>query len=219
MWNCNSTYSAFLVSVSFKPSQTYHPTESAAFTANSMLLDLAPELQIQIMQFCSPDALSSLSGVQSSLRDIAEHLLYSHVYFYAQPLELIQNWKSKSREWALKENRSLLHTLITNPRKAGMMKTLCVEFETFFFCSKYSFETLKALHTFLVKLSEALRYLPNLVDLRIMHDKTTFDISEGSLSQAIRFVLRFGYRSCHYLMVIVQGRLLQTPYTMPRLLS
>ena len=42
----------------------------------------------------------------------------------------------------------------------------------------------------MVKLSEVLQHMPNLVDLRIVHDKTTSDISNGSLSQAIRFVLR-----------------------------
>lgn len=168
----------------------YHPTEATAFSTNTMLLDLAPEIQIQIMQFCSPGSLPSLSRVQSSLRDIAEHLLYSRVHLYARPLDLIQDWRSGSYKWVLKEKRSVLHTLIANVRKAGMVKALYIELETAIFCTKYSFENLKALHPFMVKLSEVLQHMPNLVDLRIVHDKITSDISNGSLSQAIRFVLR-----------------------------
>lgn len=39
---------------------------------------------------------------------------------------------------------------------------------------------------FLVMPSETLRHMPNLMDLQ---DKTIYDVSEGSLSQAIRFVV------------------------------
>lgn len=167
-----------------------------------MTLDLAPEILIQIMQFCSPNSLSSLSRVQTSLRDIAEYLLYSRVHFYARPLDLIQDWRSGSCRWALKEKRSLLHTLIANVRKAGMVKTLYIELETVIFCTKYSFENLKALHSFLLKLSEALQHMPDLVDLRIVHEKTTSDISQGSLTQAIRFVLLIDHR----FLVVIFGR-------------
>ena len=148
--------------------------QAAEFSVNGMPLDLAPEIQIHIMHFCSPGSLSSLSRVQTSLRDIAEYLLYSRVCFYARPLDLIQRFGPC--QWALKETRSLLHTLIVNVRKAGMVKTLYIDLETFLM--KRSFhESLKALHSFVFKLSEALQHMPNLMDLRIVYDIVTTDIS------------------------------------------
>lgn len=44
------------------------------------MLDLAPEIQLRILQFSSLGDLSSLSRVHTSLRDVAEYVLYSNIH-------------------------------------------------------------------------------------------------------------------------------------------
>ena len=166
-----------------------------------MLLDLAPEIQYQIMQFCPPGALSSLAMVHTSLRYAAEQILYTHVCFHGHERRdrIISNW-------VLKENLSLAHTFVANPWKAGMVKTLVIKFAagTTRLTVLQEREDLKAFHSFLVMLSEALQHMPNLVDLCILQDMVMYrdsDVFQESLtqfSQATRFVLRTDH--C-YLMV------------------
>lgn len=146
-----------------------------------MLLNhFAFEIWHEILRFCTSSTLSSLSRVNTSLRDLAEYVLYGHIYFSTCPFDLIRDKACKS--WALTEKRSLLHTLSTNTRKAAMVKALYIEFERV-----SSFGVERALHSILVKLSGVLQNMPNLVDLRIVYDKMT-DPSKGSLSKMIRFV-------------------------------
>ena len=143
--------------------------------------NLALEIRLQIMQFCSHSDLCSLARVHSSLQDAAECVIYSHIYFCGWPFDLIQDqtWKS----WELKEDRSLLHTLASNARKAAMIKVLYIEFEQVgVYISK------EALHPIRVKLSEALSNMSNLVDLRVVYDDMMVDPSDVVFSQAIRFV-------------------------------
>ncbi len=133
------------------------------------------------MQFCSHTDLCSLARVHSSLRDAAERVIYSDIYFCAWPFDLIQDqtWKS----WELKEDKSLLHTLAYNIRKAAMVKVLYIEFE-----QVGMYNSKETLHSILVKLSEALPNMSNLVDLRVVYDDMMVEPSDGVFSRAIRFV-------------------------------
>jgi hypothetical protein len=152
--------------------------------------DIAPEIRLEILQLCSPGALASLASAHSSLRDVAEHALYTHIYFCAHPLDLIQDQKGKSPSqegrmsdpWALKEHRSLLHTLSTSAWKAKMVKSLYFELHPTAHC-----EVRNATRSILIKLSQLLKNMPNLVDIRIIYDALD-DPSEGRLSEALRFV-------------------------------
>ena len=163
---------------------------------NNMFLDnVAPEIRLEILQLCSPKDLASLSRVHSSLRDVAERVLYAHIYFSAHPFDLIrsQDQRRKSRlrvggesdSWALIEYKSLLHTLSTSARKAKMVKSLYIELHEFI--RHHSRVGKNAIRFILTKLSQLLKDMPNLVDFRIIYD-VEGDPSEGLLSEAIRFV-------------------------------
>ncbi|KAF8332435.1 hypothetical protein F5887DRAFT_996809 [Amanita rubescens] len=159
-----------------------------------MFLDnIALEIWLEILQLCSPKDLASLSRVHSSLRDVAERVLYTHIHFLAHPFDLIrsQNQKKKSRSqvggesdsWALNEYKSLLHTLSTSARKAKMVKSLYIELHKFI--RPHNGVGKNAIRFILTKLSQLLKDMPNLVDFRIIYD-VEGDPSEGLLSKAIR---------------------------------
>ena len=150
--------------------------------------DIALEIRLEILQLCSPRDLASLSRVHSSLRDVAERVLYTHIYFLAHPTDLIQNRKSRSQngrpsnQCVLKEHRSLLHTLCMSARKAKMVKSLYIELY-----KSSGHGVRNAIRTILIKLSQLLKDMPNLVDFRIIYSDLS-EHSEGQLSKAIRFV-------------------------------
>ena len=186
-----------------------------------MYLDhIASEIRLEILQLCSPGDLASLSRVHSSLRDAAEHVLYTHIYFSAHPFDLIQDRKRKSRSQeggesnllALEEHRSLLHTLSTSARKAKMVKSLRIELGKFIRHSRPLDKNV--IRYILLKLSQLLKDMPNLVDFRIIYDIEN-DPSEGRLSEAIRFVfdpdLTAIWRDSY-----LQARSSTTPYAMAR---
>jgi hypothetical protein len=154
------------------------------------LRDLPLEIQHAILEHCSPSDLAVLSRVHTSVRDVAEHALYSHIRYRARPLDMVSSeTRNNHVVLGLKENRSLLHTFATNSRKASMVKAFYVELET----SKGS----NGLHALddgrnvvgfvQVKLAEVLEKMPNLVDLRILYCPV-ITWSQGRISQAIRFV-------------------------------
>lgn len=144
------------------------PTKTT-FTASHMHLG-DPALHTQLEILCSD--LTSLCRVHSSLRDVAERVLYSHIYLRAYPFDLIEDKRWKS--WALSEKRSLLHTLNKNARKAEIVTSLYIELKQI---QSYALERAMAIRSILVKVSEALQNMPNLVDLRI--DENEFD--EGDI--------------------------------------
>ena len=168
-----------------------------SFAASNMYLDDIPsEIWLEILQFCSPRDLASLSRVHSSLRDMGERVLYTHIYYPAHPSDLIQERKGKSRSqerkmsnpWTLKEHRSLLHTLTTSAGlKAKMVKSLHVELHR---SSDHGEAASKNVtRFFLIKLSQLLKDMPNLVDFRIIYDLLVGDPSNSErLSEVIRFV-------------------------------
>ena len=133
--------------------------------------DLPLDIRYGIFEHCSTSDLAALSRVHSSVRDVAENFLYSHIRYCAQPLA------------PLGLNRSPLHTLATNSQKASMVKSFYIELENSW---HHSFDDNEA-HCVLVKLVEALEKMPNLVDSRILH-RPMEDLSEGRVSQVIRFV-------------------------------
>ncbi|KAF8332433.1 hypothetical protein F5887DRAFT_1286676 [Amanita rubescens] len=160
-----------------------------------MFLDnVAPEIRLEILQLCSPKDLASLSMVHSSLRDVAERVLYTHIHFLAHPFNLIGDQKrrsgsqagalrSDSNPWALDEHKSLLHTLSTSARKAKMVKSLYIELHKFI--RHHNGVGKRGIRFILTKLSQLLKDMPNLVDFRIIYD-VEGDPSEGLLSKAIR---------------------------------
>ena len=152
--------------------------------------DLPPEIQSLISRFCSPSDLATLSRVHTSGRDIAECALYSRIQYRARPSDLIipsRDAKNDESSQALKEGRSLLHTLINNSRKALMVKMFDVELDN----ERHAYR--KATQFVLVKLAEILVKMPNLVDLRILHGPME-DLDKGieSISEVMRFVFKSG---------------------------
>ena len=115
----------------------------------------------------------------------------------------------------MKENKSLLHTFATNSRKASMVKSFYVELER-------EGGDGNAIRFVLAKLAEALEKMPNLVDLRIIPHSPIDDLSEGRISQVIRFVSdrwQFVTTMIPHLSGTIQGWSLQTPYAIRRTLS
>jgi hypothetical protein len=159
--------------------------------------DLPVEIQYDISAHCSPSDLAVLSRVHTSVRDVAEHALYGHIRYCAQPLNMIE-WPEPSfdldyeleevPQW-LKESKSLLHTFAANSQKASMVKALYIDLEKNWVCD----DTVRLA---LVKLAEALEKMPNLVDLRIIYSPMK-DPFEGRISQVIRFVCNRWHRDNH----------------------
>jgi len=156
-------------------------------TRNMHLLVLFPDILLEILQLCPPADLASLSRVHTSIRDVAERVLYRRIYFVACYLDLMEDQES-DLQWTLKENnnRSLFHTLSTNVQKAAMVKSLYIELD------EYIRKCENANHPILVELSHSLKNLSNLVDLRIIYCQWLVrDPSEGRISQVIRFVFNY----------------------------
>ena len=140
--------------------------------------DLPLEIRYNILEHCSPRDLAVLSRVHTSVRDVAEYALYSHIRYCAQPHDMVSSERVQAAPQRLKEE-SLLHTFANNSRKASMVKALYIELE-----KKWGYDD--AVHFVLVKLAEALEKMPNLVDLRIIY--SPMKESEGRITQAIRLV-------------------------------
>src|SRR6266550_7424754 len=124
------------------------------------LTTLPFEIQVRILQLCSSNDLAALSRVQTSVRDVAEYVLYSHIHFRAPPDAMVfYVWTTLPARW--KDDRSLFHTLAANPRKAAIVKAFYVQLE--------KFAPGKVLRLVLIKVAEALENMSNLVDLRILY--------------------------------------------------
>jgi hypothetical protein len=142
-----------------------------------MLLELAPEIVLQVLQFCSHSDLSFLSRVHTSLQDAVESALYRHICLrHSDSIDI-----TRRTLWTMIGDGSLLDTLTTNPRKACMVKALYFQIELCYFIDQ------EILRPILVKLAGALEKMPNLVDLRVINS-TIRDPSRGRISQVIRFV-------------------------------
>ena len=151
--------------------------------------DLPPEIQTRILEFCSPSDLALLSRVHTSGRDMAEYALYSCIQYCARPSNLIIPVRK------LKEERSLLHTLANNSRKASIVKMFYVDLVDEFYDDNVLPQTYSNHnHFILAKIAEALEKMSNLVDLRILYFRMNDDVFKGirRISEAIRFVFRRG---------------------------
>ncbi|KAF8346153.1 hypothetical protein F5887DRAFT_962889 [Amanita rubescens] len=145
------------------------------------LCEITPELQLEVLQFCTPLDLAALSRAHTSLRDVAQHALYSHIFFLAYLSDFIQDWDSERNPSKLNKAGSLFHTLSTSARKAAMVNKLRIHFS-----NRDSWNGAKiALDPIMVHVSDTLKKLPNLVDLRIAYDWFG-DFSGGCLSETIR---------------------------------
>lgn len=161
-------------------------------SSGMFLGDLPVEIQYNISAHCSPSDLAVLSRVHTSVRDVAEHALYGHIRYCAQPLNMIGTiieWPKISLDYPfgykevtqwLRDSKSLFHTFAANSRKASMVKALYIDLEKNWGCD----DTVRLV---LVNLAEALEKMPNLVDLRIIYSPMK-DQFEGRISQVIRFV-------------------------------
>jgi len=147
------------------------------------LLDFSPEIQHEILKLCPSGDLASLCRVHTSAQDEAERMLYRHVYFFALPPRNLTPYPKSNYPSALKENRTLLHTLSTNARKAEMVKSFYIELDIKVW--HHSIEDV--INSILAELHSSLKNLPNLVDLRIIYHWWG-DPSQGRISQVIRFV-------------------------------
>ena len=145
--------------------------------------DVAFDIQSQILQFCSPKDLANLSAVHTSLRDAAEYVLYSHIHVYLWSPDLIVGNGTRKSPWALVEERSLLHTLASNSRKAEMVKALDIDI-----AATGHRHPDKVLLLMVSKLAEVLETMPNLLDLRIKYGLMSNSSVERIISQVIRFI-------------------------------
>ncbi|KAF8341138.1 hypothetical protein F5887DRAFT_976896 [Amanita rubescens] len=138
------------------------------------LTDVPLDVQLQILQLCSPKDLAVISRVHSSLRDAAEHVLYSRIDFSTQQREYMHRspWDS-----AAKKTAPLLSTLANNTWKASTVKAFYIELGV-------EDDNCDALHLILVELAGVLEKMPNLVDLRILNNALV-DLSEGMISKVI----------------------------------
>ena len=161
--------------------------------------DLPPEIQSRILALCSPSDLAVLSRVHTSGRDIAEYALYRRIHYRVRPSDMIiplPNVEKGEGSQELKEDRSLLHTFSNNSWKASMVKMFYVEL-----VDEYEFDEdtmvhnrpacIKSTDFILVKLSEALVKMSNLVDLRILHSPMD-SLGTQRISDVIRYVFRSG---------------------------
>ena len=145
------------------------------------LEDVGFDIHSQILQFCSPEDLVNLSTVHTSLRDAAEYVLYTHIYISIRwQYELIARKVTPKSPWTLVEERSLLHTLASNSRKAEMVKALDIDLERR--------HPIRVLLLLVSKLAEVLETMPNLVDFRIKYGLRSNSSLERTISQVIRFV-------------------------------
>ncbi len=159
------------------------------------LTDFAHEIQLHIVQFCSHSDLASISRVHTALQDVAESVLYSHICVEGESdrsLGLTKLDKGQTQP-SLKENRSPLYALVTNSRKAAMVKALRVDLGCPYNTGRgwYNYDDDRQLGFVVNKIAEALKQMPNLVDLHIRSGRAgeAFKGSITSIGEVIRFVL------------------------------
>ena len=176
-----------------------------------VFIDLPPEIQSRILELCSPSDLAILSRVHTSGRDIAEHILYSRIQYRIWPPDVIlissRNVENDESLLELREAGSLLHTVADNSWKASMVKMFHVELDDEDelwgsesdenFWSHDYLTRIKLTNFILVKLSEAIVKMSNLVDLRILHSQMRIydlDVFKGTrrISEVIRYIFRSG---------------------------
>ncbi len=152
--------------------------------------------------FCSSNDLAALSRVQTSVREVAEYVLYSHIHF-----------RAGTHVFVWEDDRSPLRTLAANPRKAAIVKAFYVQIK---FGRPIPRRVAEA-RLVLTKVAKALENLFNLVDLRIIY-KPMGDPS-GRISQVIRSVTVVLTIQCDCLLGsgAIQRWLLQTSYIISRI--
>ena len=122
--------------------------------------DIAFELQLQVLQLCSLKDLASLSRVHSSLRDVTDYALYSHI-----------------RCLTFATFQSTMETLATNMQKASLVKVLDLQFVFY----KIPQGSLKIM-------ARALPNMLNLSELRISIAEVALSEDSNGIIKAIRSV-------------------------------
>ena len=120
------------------------------------LTDVALDVQLEILQLCSPKDLAVVSRVHSSLHDVAERVLYSRIEFSYRKCNRHSRspWQSLAKKIA-----PLLSTLASNTWKASMVKAFYIDLG-----AKDDDRVIFLL--IMVGLTRVLEEMPNLVDLR-----------------------------------------------------
>ena len=122
--------------------------------------DIAFELQLQVLQLCSLKDLASLSREHSSLRDVTDYALYSHI-----------------RCLTFATFQSTMETLATNMQKASLVKVLDLQFVFY----KIPQGSLKIM-------ARALPNMLNLSELRISIAEAALSEDSNGIIKAIRSV-------------------------------
>lgn len=142
-----------------------------------LLIRVALEVQLQIFQLCSPNDLAVVSRVHSSLRDVAEYLLYSLIDFSSLDSDggtynYLSPWES-----AVKKTAPLLSTLASNTWKASTITAFYIQLDG-------DDDNRDVPCLLLVELAGVLEKMPNLMDLRILIYEEV-DRSDGIISKVI----------------------------------
>ncbi len=109
------------------------------------------------------------------------------IYFFAHPPDFIplEDWDSDRNPSKLNKDGSLFHMLSTSARRAAIVKKLHIHFSDGDYWRGATVTT--AVNDIMVQVSDTLKKLPNLVDLRIAYDWLGGP-SGGRLSETIGFV-------------------------------
>ena len=145
-----------------------------------MIINLPLETQVYILQLCSREDLAALARTHSTLRDVAEYVLYRHINFSIGP-KMFSLYHGDRKPLSVEDFVSLVHTLTTNSRKALIVKKVYFEVEYYGIRE----EVCPGLFQF----SKALKNMSNLVDLRVKYLGAYSDKSQERISQVIRCVL------------------------------
>ena len=147
------------------------------------LTDVALDVQLEILQLCSPKDLAVVSRVHSSLHDVAERVLYSRIDFSPQEHDIEAEEGTHGSPWEslAKKPAPLLSTLASNTWKASTVKAFYIEL------GANDDDDFSNYRLILVELAGVLEKMPNLVDLRILTNAQV-DPSEGMISKVIVFV-------------------------------
>jgi len=173
------------------------------------------EIQVHILKLCSHSDLGALSRVHTSLRDVADYVLYHHIHFCKRPTDMaIFRPFSCDHPLGLKEDGSLLHTLVANSLKASIVKTFYFELE-----HEQNLDWTDVLPFIMAKLREALEKMHNLTDFRVVYRPWENSLSSPvGVSQVIRFVIHHSDHGTELQMVGSQLHTQEWPLQAPQAL-
>ncbi|KAF8625475.1 hypothetical protein AX15_005360 [Amanita polypyramis BW_CC] len=136
-------------------------------------LDLPAELQLRILRFCTQNDLVSLSRVNKSLQPIAEYTLYGQLY---NVIGVRGTKIPRQFSWEMNRKQSLLTTLISDPRRASLVRRLGISYGDAPLGYVPNPSDPAQREGYVIQITDVLRTTQNLTELRIM-------LSRGDCSQ------------------------------------